>query len=389
MPPKKEKSFVRNIARERTYQNQNEEYDEAYFNWCNDDTNQYSFNYIHDSREHSYMAGRGFIKHGADTAEQATLHNCLRLLGAVMLVMLMFEVINYYLSVYLNNGASCNAVYYSERDELGGTPFSACLIAAGINLMKYLLGIFIYLRRTRLPRKVALPKGNSTATGLFNFNAIVIMLMIVVIGRLSNGLLSMIFSRAKVDSIYVYMFDCPDTAAVIVSMVYNCLLLPVLCEIFFRGLVLQSFRQFGDSFAVVVSAVACGLSFYDITYIGYSILCSVVIGVFTVRSGSIVTAILMHTVTSTVNYMLIYAGLLNPSTGRSLSIAVYMLICAAALTVYSKLNSNKAWSFNIERNESELPFTKKVELMLSSNTVALWFVGAIVVTILTMRFLSV
>ena len=110
---------------------------------------------------------------------------------------------------------------------------------------------------------------------------------------------------------------------------------------------------------------------------------------FTVRSGSIVTAILMHTVTSTVNYMLIYAGLLNPSTGRSLSIAVYMLICAAALTVYSKLNSNKAWSFNIERNESELPFTKKVELMLSSNTVALWFVGAIVVTILTMRFLSV
>ena len=388
MPTKKDKGFVRNVARERTYQNQDKEYDEAYFNWRNDDNNQYSYNYVHDSREHSYMAGRGFIRHGADTAEQAALHNCLRLLGAVMLVMLLFDVINYLLAAYLNNGVPTNVVYYSERIRMGGASLPACLIGSGISLLKYVTAFVIYHLRTHLPAKVALPHGNSGATGIFKFNAVVIMMMIVVIGRLSNSTLSKILGFVKVDSIYIYMFDSSDKGAVWFSLIYNCLLLPVLCELFFRGLVLQSFRQFGDSFAVVVSAVACGLSFYDISYMGYAILCSVVIGVFTVRSGSILTAILMHSVTTTVNYLLVYVGMINSSTGRILSITVYMLICAGALVVYSQLNSRKGWSFNIDRGESELPFTKKVELMLSSNTVALWFVCAIVMTIASMKFLT-
>ena len=75
MAKKKDKDFVRNVAQERTYQNQDKAYDEAYFKWRADDKNQYSFNYVQDTREHSYMAGKGFIKHGADAAEQETLHN--------------------------------------------------------------------------------------------------------------------------------------------------------------------------------------------------------------------------------------------------------------------------------------------------------------------------
>lgn len=388
MSSKKDKEFVRNVARERTYQNQNEEYEEAYFKWRSDESNQYSFNYVHDSREHSYMAGRGYIKRGADTAESATLHNCLRLLGAVMLVMLMFDVINFLMAVYFDLDVPANVIYFSERSTLGDMPFSVCVLFMGVSVVKYITAIVVYHMRTKLPLKVALPKGNATATGSFKFNAVIIMLMIIVVGRLSNTLLSHILGVVKVDSIYIYMFNSRDEKAVLLSLVYNCILLPVLCEIFFRGLVLQSFRQFGDSFAVVVAAVACGLSFYDLSYMGYAMLCSVVIGMFTVRSGSIVTAILMHSVSTTVNYLLVFVGIISSATGRILTIAVYMVICAGALVVYSRLNSRKGWSFNIERNESELPFAKKVELMLSSNTVAMWFVCAVVMTIVSMRFLT-
>ena len=388
MPSKKDKEFVRNIARERTYQNQNEEYDEEYFKWRSDENNQYSFNYVHDSREHSYMAGRGFIKRSADTAESATLHNCLRLLGAVMLVMLLFDVINFLLAAYFNQGMPSNVIFFSERTEFGEISLLSCVTFMGISIIKFITAIVIYHMRTRLPLKVALPKGNANATGAFKFNAVIIMLMIIVIGRLMNNLLSRMLGFVKVDSIYIYMFNCSDEAAVVMSMIYNCILLPVLCEIFFRGLVLQSFRQFGDSFAVVVAAVACGLSFYDLSYIGYATLCSVVIGLFTVRSGSIFTAILMHSVSTTVNYMLVYVGIISSSTGRIITIAVYMVICAGALVVYSRLNNRREWSFNIERNESELPFAKKVELMLSSNTVAMWFVCAVVMTIVSIRFLT-
>lgn len=384
MSGKKDKNFVRNVAKERTYRNQDEEYDDAYFKWRADDTNQYSFNYVHDSREHSYMAGRGFIKHGADTAESETLHNCLRLLGAVMLVMLMFDVVNYLLSVYLNEG-SCSVVYFSKRNTVGDTPLLPCVVFTCISILKYVTAIIIYQVRTKLPRKVALPAGKINNMVEFRTTAVMIMLLIIVMGRVASTLLSFILSFVRVDSVYIYMFDSKEPLIQIISIAYNCIIMPVLCELLFRGLVMQSFRQFGDSFAVAVASIACGLCFYDLTYIGFSILCSMVIGVFTVRSGSIVTAILMHSVTTTVNYMLAYVGMLNPSLGYILSISMCILICIGALVAYSRLYYSNDWTFNADTHESELTFTKKIKLMLSSNTVALWFVCALILTIVNMR----
>jgi hypothetical protein len=384
MAGKKDKSFVRNVAKERTFQNQNEDYDNAYFKWRADESNQYSFNYVHDSREHSYMAGRGFIKHGADTAESQTLHNCLRLLGAVMLVMLLFDVLNYLLAMYLNGGP-CSVVYFSKRTSIGTSETFACIIYTCVSILKYVTAMTIYQVRTKLPRKVALPSGKGVNNGEFRVTAIVIMLMIIVMGRLASTALSMILSVVKVDSVYIYMFDSGEPSVQIISAVYNCVIMPILCEMLFRGLILQSFRQFGDSFAVAVASIACGLCFYDLSYMGFSILCSMVIGVFTVRSGSIVTAILMHAVTTTVNYMVVYVGILNPSLGRILAITLCILICIGALVAYSRLSYRNDWTFNADTNESELTFTKKIKLMLSSNTVAMWFVCALILTIVNMR----
>ncbi len=384
MAGKKDKSFVRNVAKERTYRNQNEEYDDAYFKWRADETNQFSFNYVHDSREHSYMAGRGFIKHDADTAESETLHNCLRLLGAVMLVMLLFDVVNYLLAIYLNGG-TCSAVFFSNRFSFGEASEYSCIVYTCVSILKYITAIIIYQVRSKLPRKVALPAGSGNDTAEFRATAIMMLLLITVMGRFASFILSTFLSVVKVDSVYMYMFDSNEPMIQAMSIAYNCLIMPVLCEILFRGLVLQSFRQFGDSFAVAVASIACGLGFYDLSYIGYSIICSLVIGVFTVRSGSIVTAILMHMVTTAVNYAVVYVGLLNRGLGRILAMAVCVLICAGALVAYTRLNYRKGWSFNSDTNESELTFTRKIKIMLSSNTVAMWFVCALVLTIVNMR----
>lgn len=386
MAKKKDKSFVRNVAQERTYQNQDKAYEEAYFKWRADDKNKYSFNYVQDTREHSYMAGRGFIKHGADAAEQQTLHNCLRLLGTVMLVMLVFDVINYLITVFLNNGLSCNAVYYSEKNVLGDTPLSLCVLTMAVSILKYSAAIAIYLVRTKLPLNVALPSGNTS--GSFGFYSAVLMMMISIVCRISSAILAHLLGYAHVDSVHIYMFNNSHIAALVISLLYNCVVMPVFCEIFFRGLVLQSFRQFGDSFAMVVSSLACGLCFYDISYMGYSIACSVVISVFTIRSGSIKTAVLMHTLSSTLNYILILTGIMNSSAGEILSIAVYMLICAASLVIYSKMNDMAGWSFNIRQSGSELSFMKKIQLMLSSNTVAMWFISTLIMTVVCMKFIS-
>lgn len=386
MAGENDKSFVRNIARDRTYQNQNKEYDEAYFKWCADESNPYSFNYVQDTREHSYTAGKGFTRHAADTAEQATLQNCLRLLGAVMLVMLLFDVLGYLLSIYINGGDLYNVIYYSERDSIRNTSIIPCVIFSAIGVLKYVAAIIIYHAKNKLPFKVAMPTGNPS--GSFGFNSVIIMLMVVVTGKISNSILAWILGFVNVDSVYIYMFNSTKISAQVISFLYNCIILPVLCEIFFRGLVLQSFRQFGDAFAVIVSAISCGLSFCDVSYIGYAMLCSLVIGVFTIRSGSIITAITMHSITTTVGYLLVFVGMISSSTGMLLSNAIYIVICAGALIAYSRLNRSKSWSFNIDRGDSELSLAKKMEIMLSSTTVAMWLVGAIVLTIMTMRILE-
>ncbi len=380
MSENKSEGYVYDVVKEHTYQNQDMKYYEAYSKWRNDDSNPYSYSYTHDVREHSYVAGSGYNTEKADDAEQLTLSKCLSLLGVTMLIMLIFDGINYLLAYYLSAGSARNTVMYSHRfDDRPDQSVLGVTLFTVITVLKYVVPMIFFKVKSKVPLRVALP--DSKTRPFMTFNSVVIMMMITVIGRMGSMILSKVLAVVKVDTVYIHMFAGRSPTVTVISAVLNCILIPVLIEVFFRGFILQSFRQFGDSFAIVVSSIMCSLSFYDISYIGFAMLCSAVLGVFTVRTGSLKTAIYMHMISTSCNYLLALIGIISAEAGRFLEIAVYMLVCAGALVVYSRLNNYKDWSYDIEPSQSDIPFKKKLETLLFENSVELWLVFVMVMVI--------
>lgn len=378
-------SFMIDKAREGTYQNQDNDYSRAYRHWRSDTSNPYSFSYVRDTREHSYMAGQGFIKVDADTAESITLKKCLGLVGLVMIIILVFDFVIYMLCKVLSPDDTCNIVYYSERytAEHHYSVLSA-LIYTSFNIVKYIVAILILKMKMRLPNNVAMP--NLQKKNYMNFNAVVIMLMVMVVTKLAGAGFSQLLDYLNVDSVYSYMFMDESYPIMIISFLYNCIIFPVLCEILFRGFIMQSFRQFGDSYAIVISSLVCCFSFYDISTIGYMLCCSCVLGIFTLRTGSLRTAIFMHVFGRTFRYLIALIALISNTEGRFIDMMIYLVICACSLVIYFRLNDTKMLLFDIDPQLSDLPFTKKLERIFSSNILVIWIAFSLIMTIITMRF---
>lgn len=383
----KNKSFVIDVANERTYQNQNEGYNKAYAKWRSDEKNTYAYRYVQDTREHSYVAGEGFVQNKADAAENIALRKCLGLLGVIMMIVLGFDAVNFFLAKTLNSHYTRNIVMFSAKETnlKESIPLWFAVAFAALSTAKYLIAILMVKLITKIPIKVAMPHTKNKT--LMICNSVIVMLMVMVIGRIASFLISSFLGLFKIDSVYSFMMNSDDDRIKIISVCLNCIILPILYEVFFRGFVLQIFRQFGDTFAILVSSILCGFTFYDVAYIGYAICCSVILGLFTIRTGSILTPILMHILSTSCNYMLSTVALHNTVTSRVVEISVCILIVFMALIVYNRLVKSESWSFNIQGEPSEISFSKKVRLLISTNTVALWLVCAIILTIAGTRIL--
>lgn len=80
---------------------------------------------------------------------------------------------------------------------------------------------------------------------------------------------------------------------------YACLLGPVLEELLYRGVLLQSMRKYNERFAIFLSAAIFGLMHQNYQQFILGFLIGIPLAVVTIKSGSIVPAIFTHIVVNT------------------------------------------------------------------------------------------
>lgn len=80
----------------------------------------------------------------------------------------------------------------------------------------------------------------------------------------------------------------------------------VLEELLFRGVILQSLRRFGDGFALVASSVLFALLHQNLVQGPNALLMGLVIGYFVLRTGSVMTGMLMHLVNNSLALVMLY-----------------------------------------------------------------------------------
>ena len=121
----------------------------------------------------------------------------------------------------------------------------------------------------------------------------VLMICVIYIGNLFSSLLSEAFAAFGygISASFPVYNDAPS---ILISFVHLVILPPILEEILFRRCILNTLLPYGKSCAVIFSSLLFALFHMNLMQIPFALLCGVFFGYFTVKTGSLTFAVLMH-----------------------------------------------------------------------------------------------
>ncbi len=140
------------------------------------------------------------------------------------------------------------------------------------------------------------------------FWCIVFTLCAIYIGNLLSFVISEVFARLG----YGISADFPiysDTPSIIISFIHLVILPPLLEEILMRKHILGMMLPYGKSGAVLFSALVFALFHANLMQIPFAFLCGGIFGYFTVKSGSLAFAVLMHFLNNLSAFIVSYIGI--------------------------------------------------------------------------------
>lgn len=121
-----------------------------------------------------------------------------------------------------------------------------------------------------------------------------------------------------------------DPLGFVLTMSYVCILGPILEEIIFRGFILNGTKKYGEAVGVVVSTLFFMMYHGNLAQTVTPLLVGLLFGFLTVRTGSILPAILCHMLHNTTAMALDYI----PGDWYNMAFAVYAIVGIGALLYF-------------------------------------------------------
>ncbi len=178
-------------------------------------------------------------------------------------------------------------------------------LTALLNMMSY--GISMALCAVYLSSCTDVKEKDTHTFPKMPFLCVIFALCAIYTGNVFSSALSEVFERIG----YGISAGLPiysDIPSIIISFIHLVILPPILEEILMRRLVLGSVLPFGKSGAVIFSSLMFALFHMNLMQIPFAFLCGLVFGYFTVRTGSIFFAVLMHFLNNLSAFLLSYMG---------------------------------------------------------------------------------
>ncbi len=380
------RDYMIDVAGQRHYHGQGSDYAEAYTAWRNDPENKYAYSFVHDSREHTYIDGEGFADRRAVTAEKEALRRCTNFLGFSMLILLLFQVLRFNIMKYAFNSDYLGWVYYSQHDDLETISAAQSYVYIALRVISLLSVLLIAHFTLKMPAKISLPHEKPGAK-LF-ICGLCIALMFLIISRVFDYVLIQVFSQVNIDVSFYYYLNTDDKTAQTVYYLSEMIVSSVLIEIIFRGYILQLFRQFGDLFAIIISAFASAFCYHDISNIMYMFFLCIILGIITVINGSVYASILTRVVLMHVEALLNELSLVpDDLPKRFIEAIICLAVSAAAVYSLQKLTAEPYPRLNIHDEETEMTIGEKTRCLIYSNLFMIWLMLDVVAVVFSVRFI--
>lgn len=279
------------------------------------------------------------------------------------------------------------------------SPFVKAVIGAAFSIVfLYLIPIIAAAFILRHPlrnspnRVYAKPRYLGRAMGMFPAGyglAMAVRLLSVLIGSL--------FARGTAvgDSFHATedLFAVTDMPTAVLTFIQLAVIAPIFEELWFRGIVLESLRPYGNGFAIFISAILFGLTHSNFEQFFYAAALGVFLGYIAVSTRSIVTTTIMHAMFNSISGVMVllsadesvgdYLLAEDPSTvevtpGITLYTAwmglVLLLMAVGIIMLIYKLIKIK--KYRVPKVQTELSSPRRWGIFLSRATVIVMLVLA-------------
>ncbi len=180
---------------------------------------------------------------------------------------------------------------------------SSVVLLANILSSTICLGLpfLLFILLCRVPLRVAFPLHRFSPS--FGALGCCLALGVSVVGLAASSLLSSLLGALGfTPHTSISIPQNPPTLAL--TALQLCIIAPVVEEFVFRGMIFQSMRRFGDSFALMISAILFALFHGNLVQAPNAFIMGLLIGYLVLYSGSLWTGVLIHAVNNLFNLLL-------------------------------------------------------------------------------------
>lgn len=230
-------------------------------------------------------------------------------------------------------------------------------------LVSYLLSFWIPVvfiaAMIKIPAHVAFPMRRVSPSLLLP--AVFVCLGMAMVGSMATGVVTVICETVFGVTPTMPAMSIPAGVGANIVYIISMSLAPAIFEeLLFRGVVLQSLRRFGDGFALVTSSLLFALCHNNLIQGPNTFLMGLAMGYFVLRSGSLVTGMVIHLVNN--GLAVLFSYLMDNMTDQAAELlnagvfAGYLLLGAGALVFLAVRYGNL---FRLIPSDYPLPESKK------------------------------
>lgn len=245
------------------------------------------------------------------------------------------------------------------------------MFAAPIAIMRLWIGI---------PTRVAFPMRQPRA--VIALPAVFVCLGVSVVGMILYGIITYVLQRMF--GVEPYLPASPLPIGPVAAAVYFIRLAvapAILEELMFRGVIMQSLRRFGDTFALVCSSVLFSLAHHNLVQGPNALLLGLVIGFFVLRTGSLRTGMIIHFVN---NSLAVCADLLTRTLPQSetevITTFIFSFYTMSGLICFAFLLISQPGIFQLAPSGYPMPEKRKYSVFFLTAAPIVYIAAAAVMT---------
>ena len=260
--------------------------------------------------EHFYTEGYGFSTRPPILIERNLIAKCSA--ATVLCLVAHMFLSSFFTDFFIDSFFSLLPMYYY--------PLLSDAVTQLAQILAYLLALtipfFIYAMYIKIPLAAAIPIRHVSA-GLITATVFA-SLAVSLLALYASDIVYIIFSCFNV-FFYEPQTVLPSDILGTILYVINMTVLPAIFEeIAFRGVLMQSFRRFGDSFALLCSSILFALVHISPVSVPHAFIMGLVIGYFVLFTGSVHTGMIIHFVYNLLAVIISQLYLLEDRLGNML-----------------------------------------------------------------------